>query len=263
MLAGFPHLFEPHSGLLLEQLGRLIDESMLREIAEADYGADAEAHHAALRRMRDTGFVPQSNEWEPREVLELIRWSRPDQPEWKPGGYGERGHWMRAFCCASLLRMAGEDDMGAHHSFNETVAGLVASLDALDAGLWAEAGAFFGWFMDQLAGAGDQGEAPFVGMAVLHCALRIESIPDPAIIALCQWIIEREEAEAQEPYAPGDGHGWLHRISFHDQHRDIWTKLGEALAEPGLARSEEVLEWVGVISLSLAESDDLSGAMGE
>ena len=41
-----------------------------------------------------------------REVLELIRWSEPDDPDWSPGGQGPRGHWMRLFACTVRVRLA-------------------------------------------------------------------------------------------------------------------------------------------------------------
>lgn len=40
--------------------------------------------------------------------MELVRWSEPDQKGWKPGSTGKRGHWMRLFCCAMLLRLSAE-----------------------------------------------------------------------------------------------------------------------------------------------------------
>lgn len=253
MPARCPRLFEPHDGFLLEHLSGQIDDSMLWEIAEADYGLQARDHHAVLRRMRDEGFVP-TPDWVPQEVLELIRWSQPDQPDWKPGGVGDRGHWMRAFCCASLLRMAGTSDGGTYVSFNETVAGLVASLDALDVGLWAEAGCFLTWFMERYAGFPDRHEEPFFGVALLLCALRTSSVPDVAIVDLCRWTIDREEAEAQAPFGTANDCGWLHRITSFGQRRETWRLLGAKMASLDLhARSGDAREWVGLISMALTE----------
>jgi len=253
MPPSFPRLFEPNDGALLQSLASHVDEWMLREIAEADYGMRANEHYAALRPMRDSGFVPEPD-WVPQEVLELVRWSEPDQPDWKPGGQGARGHWMRAFCCASLLRMAGEKGMRAHVSFNETVAGLVASLDAVNAALWMEAVSFLAWFIDRMAESGDREEEPFVGVGLLYCALHVDAIPDQSITDLCQWIISREEAESQGPMGTANDLGWLHRISFHNQRREIWKMLGEKMAVLDLpCRSRDAREWVGLIAMSLAE----------
>ncbi len=253
MAAPFPAPIEPHPGLLLAKLARQVDEAMLRDIAEADYAQQANEHYAVLRRMRDEGFVPMP-EWVPQEVLELIRWSQPDQPGWMPGGQGERGHWMRAFCCASLLRMAGEKGMRPHVSFNETTVALVASLDTLNAGLWAETGALLNWFIDRLAMERDRGEEPFIGVALLYCALHVAAVPDPSITALCRWTIDREQEEAFGPMGAANDGGWLHRISHHDQRRETWRTVGRRMASLDLSfRSVELREWVALIATSLAE----------
>src|SRR5260221_13417688 len=92
--------FPPSNRLLLDVSRQQIDDGMLAEIAAADYGIDADRHLASLRPIRDTGVVPQFIGWHPAEVLELIRWSDPENPEHKPGSTGRRGHQMRAFSCA-------------------------------------------------------------------------------------------------------------------------------------------------------------------
>src|SRR4051794_36133964 len=68
-----------------------IDDAMLGEIAEADYGYRAAEYLAGLRRIRDGREVPRALGELPLEVLELVRYSEPDVPMWKPGGQGVRG----------------------------------------------------------------------------------------------------------------------------------------------------------------------------
>src|SRR5262245_40470300 len=104
IIAAFP----PAADLLLDHARRQIDEAMLMEIARADYEQDVDAHLTALRAIRDLGITPAPMEWHPGEVLELIRNSEPEVPAWKPGGTGRRGHQMRAFACAALLRAVAE-----------------------------------------------------------------------------------------------------------------------------------------------------------
>ena len=94
---------------LMRLVFKHVDDSMLREIAEADYGLDADAHLRALNALK-TGNLPVPMPWEPREVLELVRWSEPEDPTWRPGSAGVRGHWMRLFSCAILLRAANEPE---------------------------------------------------------------------------------------------------------------------------------------------------------
>src|SRR5262245_19620910 len=80
---------EALSGLFRTHVG----DAMLQEIAETDYGDRKEEHFAALRRIRDKGVDPCDIEWVPSAVLELIRWSNPEDPDWKPGSTGKNGHW--------------------------------------------------------------------------------------------------------------------------------------------------------------------------
>src|SRR5215467_1745282 len=80
-----------------------IDEEMLREIAEADYGWESDKCYTLLHPMLTSGVVPP-DDFNLREVLELIRWSEPEDANWRPGGHGMRGHWMRLFACTGLVR---------------------------------------------------------------------------------------------------------------------------------------------------------------
>ncbi|WP_428305612.1 hypothetical protein [Lacipirellula sp.] len=104
-----------------------VDNSMLREISEADYGMDAKVHFMALRRIK-AGEILAPMEWEPREVLELIRWSEPEDPTHKPGAVGARGHWMRLFACTALIRAGAEPvNEGYFHGEDSTIIQLVDS----------------------------------------------------------------------------------------------------------------------------------------
>ena len=249
MALAFPHLFQPEPDRLFKAVAAHVDDAMLQEIAEADHATGTELHHAVLLGMRDAGLVPVFA-WHPHEVLELIRWSEPDRPGHKPGSTGDRGHWMRAFCCAALLRSAGSADMGAYTSFNETVAGLVASLEALGVDLWNEAGSLLTWFVDRSASASCSEEDAFLGVALLHCALRAGEVADDAIVALCQWTVDREEAAARQ--FPADD-AWLHRTTPHDQRRATWTMLARIMERMDMrGRSAEAQEWTGLVTTSLA-----------
>ncbi|QEG43191.1 hypothetical protein [Roseimaritima ulvae] len=99
--------FKPNCDELLRLVFQHVDASMLQEIAEADYGQDAEEHLEQLRAIK-RGKIPAPMRWEPREVLELIRWSEPEDSTWAPGASGQRGHWIRLFACAVLLRADAE-----------------------------------------------------------------------------------------------------------------------------------------------------------
>ena len=96
---------DPNESALTPLFQSHIDESMLREIAASDYGWRADECYQALQPVLKTG-VTAPDDFNVREVLELIRWSEPDDPKWSPGGYGLRGHWMRLFACSELVRLA-------------------------------------------------------------------------------------------------------------------------------------------------------------
>jgi hypothetical protein len=98
-------LLHPNEGALTPLLQANIDESMLREIAAADYGWKADYCYELLEPVLKIGHVAP-DDFNVREVLELIRWSEPDDPNWGPGGHGARGHWMRLFACSELVRLA-------------------------------------------------------------------------------------------------------------------------------------------------------------
>ena len=146
--------FKPNADDLLDRLLPMIDDDMLREVAEADYGSDIDLHLAPLKHFRNERRVP-SLEWHPREVLELIRWSQPDEVGWKPGSTGRRGHLLRAFACAALLKSYERPgNIGTWNSFNETAIQLADSLQALDEKLVLDGITFFAWCIKNLAPLG-------------------------------------------------------------------------------------------------------------
>jgi hypothetical protein len=104
----FEHI-QPSKDALLDLAFQQVDDSMLREIALADYGADAAAHLQALLAIKH-GQVPAPMKWEPREVLELTRYSEPEDPTSKHESDGKRKHWMRLLSCAILIRAASEPE---------------------------------------------------------------------------------------------------------------------------------------------------------
>lgn len=51
-----------------------ITETDLRYIADSDCGFDKDLHYKNLKGILSTGILPEKLEWEPREVLSLVRW---------------------------------------------------------------------------------------------------------------------------------------------------------------------------------------------
>lgn len=80
--------------LFLFRITRLLSDEMLWEIARADYGMGAETCFVQLQQIRETKQMPETLDFELQEVLELTRWTEPENRE---------EHVRRAFACASLL----------------------------------------------------------------------------------------------------------------------------------------------------------------
>jgi hypothetical protein len=86
----------------LDFLRQRMDDSMLMEIAEADYGQDIEKHYEALLPLWQGGDIKTLDHWYPMEVLELTRWS--DVESWDKAEVDiQRAHLIRAYSCAVLL----------------------------------------------------------------------------------------------------------------------------------------------------------------
>lgn len=258
--------FDPQPEALLREISAHIDDEMLAEIAAADYGMDRDAHLAALRRIRDDGAIAAPMPWEPKEVLELIRWSQPDDPAWQPSGRGERGHWMRAFACAALLRAAGEpvnyDYMFGH---NQTLIQLIWSLDVVNAGLERDAARFLIWLIGRVAAErappGDADwsdeDTAFYGLGLVWFGLRsTPAMPDAAIVALCEWICECERRHNERhnvDYGLPPGR-WLLSTTSYDLCHAHWKRLGRAILALDLAdRSPVARDWIELMGNLLAE----------
>jgi len=216
--------FRPAPDALLDVLRPQVDDSMLREIAEADYGRDADEHFAALREIH-RGIIPNPIQWHPREVLQLFRWSEPEDPGWKPGATGIQGHWMRAFACAVLLRSAGEPL--AHMYFeneHETLMQLIDSSLVLGTDVIDAARSCLAWRIPLLESYDTAGCFFGLGILLLSMVQKPGSGTDPAnLLRLAEWIVG-EEARVRKECCP-ESEDWLLGLTCHDQEHDKWCKL--------------------------------------
>ncbi len=226
---------------------------MLEWISTADYGLRADEHLAALRQVRDTGTYPEEMHWCPMEVLELIRWSEPENPNWKPGRTGEFGHWMRAFSCAALLRATREPwNYGDGLSTDKTTIHLILSLRALPVDFTPQAVTFLAWLLLNSEPEGQDSQVCAYGIGLLWFALQLNSpIPDETLVSLAQWVARRAEEFYVKHYCGSDP--YLRRIGIDDPPPSTWELLGIALFDLDLSgRSPELREWVGLIGQELA-----------
>ncbi|MCW3058824.1 MAG: hypothetical protein JWQ02_645 [Capsulimonas sp.] len=221
--------FSPSSTALLDWLKPRVDDAMLWEIAQADYGFDAHKKLAALLQIRNTPETMEPLEFGTQEVLELIRWSEPDDPLWQPSGVGERGHWMRLFSCAVLLKVGGDPVVRNYLTQeNSTLIQLVASVLRLGQKAIRNVLSFVCWrtlLMTSDDEAAD-GEYPFFAMSILLlCAAEFEPGNSGAELALlADWVID-EELRTQNARYRVQSDEWLLGLTNFDSNHDTWRKV--------------------------------------
>jgi hypothetical protein len=221
------------------------DEGMLREIAEADYGWEAAACFELLQPMLEFGSVA-ADDFNLREVLELIRWSEPDDPEWSPGGHGLRGHWMRLFACAALVRFAPirRDQFDGEGS---TAAQLTSSAIELGRPVASAAASLLAWRF--LVYPGRDEDAPFLAFAILLLATHLGCGEDRGrwLKKLATWVedLESHARDARLPWMSSSqgGDTWLLGLTLFKQREAVWRSLAHRiLARPELPHPPEAAE---------------------
>ena len=255
MITDFLNRFDPDPDVLLRAIAAHVNDEMLDCISIADYGDRADEHLAALRQIRDAGTFPVQLPWIPMEVLQLTRWSEPDDPNWKPGRTGEFGHWMRAFSCAAILR--AEHDpwhyCGSEGSTDSTVIQLLLSLQALPVDLNREAAQLFAWLILNTGPESADDSLREYSVALLWYSLQLgPRIPDADLIAFAQWATRRADELNWNPTLkefPG-----LKAMVINCLKRSAWELFAAKLAELDLRdRSPDLQTWVKLIAEQLVD----------
>lgn len=233
--------FEPDADGLLRAISAHVSDAVLEAISRADNGDDAGEHFAALRQIRDRGTFPVPMAWCPAEVLELIRWSEPEQPEWKPGETGEFGHWMRAFSCAALLRATREPwNYGDGLATESTAVQMVASLLVLSVDFSRQAVSFMAWLLDRPSPSFWDEQAFAYAVALLGLALRcVRPFEDETLIGLAKQIMEKSD-ESCDGILEGNPCGVRDMVTGC-QKQSAWEALAVQMLELDLSgRSPEL-----------------------
>ncbi|RYD85613.1 MAG: hypothetical protein EOP84_01905 [Verrucomicrobiaceae bacterium] len=218
--------FPPDQRSAVDYLRSLIDEGMLREIAEADCAQDVAEHVAALKPIWDGDELSELHPWFADEVLRLMRWSEPEDTEWKPGSSGLRGHKMRAFSCAVLLATPNfEPD-------KETLIQLVDSVFLLGPEAQEATAGFLVWHLDKL---GREEDRPFFALALVAIAQSLEdSLSSSMERDLADWVSDEESSERTYLAGFRDSYKtapWLFGLSFCDMRNNKWERLIRAVRE--------------------------------
>jgi len=255
MIAEFLNRFKPDGDALLRAISAHVTDEMLECISLADYGSDAPEHLAALRVLRETGRFPEESGWIPMEVLQLIRWSEPENPEWKPGRTGEFGHWMRAFSCAAILRAEHEP---WNYYYNEgstccTTIQLILSLDALPLDLKMEAARNFAWLILKSDPEGQNESIREYSVSLLWFVLQSQSqVTDEDLVEFAQWLARRADELNWNPTLKE--FSGLKAMVIGCLKRSAWEMFGVKMAEMNLSgRSVELQTWVRLIAEQLVD----------
>lgn len=250
MLSHHLACFRPDPVDLLRRIAPNIDDSMLREIAEADYGQAVQEHFAKLLAIRDATAIDAPMGWEPMEVLNLIYLSQPDQSGWKPGGQDARGHWMRAFACAAWLCGAtAKENTELREGWNTPVIQLLESLAVVGGSLYASAASLLASLLIVFESDSEVGDMAFLGVALLWLALRLRpAVSDTVIVRLIDWVKARELTQPRD--IPGDFSGqWLLGTTYFNLHHAGWRRLGLSLLNFDLAdrsfAAQKQIRWIG------------------
>ena len=245
-------------GLLID-LSSEIDDSKLVEIANADYGDDADEHLNQLKKIRDTQVFGTRLNWCPREVLELVRWSDPDDPDQKPGYRSQHGHLKRAFCCTALL-CAGDipENVDVSEGENQTIAQLLDSLRYLDNDTYTtKAAKLVAHRLMRLSERNE--ERPFFILALMILLLRMKS-SERLVGELAEWLLEEESRIRNSEWAtcPDTDERWLLGLTHYDIRHNIWVQLGGELQElESTIRDATTIASVGIISAKLRHNNSL------
>jgi hypothetical protein len=240
--------FDPARDSLLAWLGEQINDDLLGIIAGADYGEDYNEHFQALQLIRDELSIPSPLRWVPREVLELIRWSNPENPKWKPGLTGHDGHLIRAFACATLVIAGGDPATSGYiSSENETLIHLAASCQVLASTANQLYLQLLAWRV--LTGTVNYEERPFFALAILLQTL----VSRPAIVVegsdlkeLAEWVMVEEAALRKQLgyfYSGGLTERWLFDLTVFSQCENIWQAVARrVLLHPSTPHPKEAEE---------------------
>jgi hypothetical protein len=181
--------------------------------------------------------------WHPGEVLELIRWSDPEDPDHKPGSTGRRGHQMRAFACAVLLSAAS--DGGYDGNEEATLAQCLSSARVLGDAMNDAVARFLTWRIPSLSCSDRWLFA--LGLLVVATRFRSDRITDEILAEAAAWFLDEESAFRRESgFNPADPPPAAFGLT-HGFWKPLFSELIESAASIRSAKVRGDLEVIGKI----------------
>jgi hypothetical protein len=240
----------PSPDALMIALAGLVDDSMLEQIAVADYGTGAE-EAILLRRVRDDHEVIAPMPFVLREVLNLTRWSEPERDHPDSEDQQRRGHIIRAFACAVLLRFNVEpSNQGHDDGENQTLAQLLASLVTFGILYQVAALRFVAWRVQAINVIYE--DDPFFILALLVLALRTYTdftADELHEIVDCLYAFEGQVRQSQFVTADNP-EPWLLGLTNFDQRHDVWRQIGKEIATLAVNHNDSS---IGTLILDIAK----------
>jgi hypothetical protein len=244
VLAAFP----PDRDGLIEAVCPLVTDTMLRVIAESDYGEQFKEHLAGLKKIRAGMDLDQPIGWTPNEVLSLFRWSEGgEDPVLRDA---EAFHIALAFCCCALARVA--DVPGNRTPFeNDVFAPLIESCLLLGEPFRQSLIRLLTWSLQNM----DPWEEDYLFLAFgLFASLALTDAPDPDLVPLvASWLLR-----ANRQILPWHSTRTLRDArTFLDMDASVTPKVWARLAlvlEERLQPSGELADFLGHLSQSRSAS---------
>jgi hypothetical protein len=226
---------EPSADALLLWLKPLIDDSMLREIAEADYGIDADLNFERLVLIRDGGKVVNF-EGHLREVLELTRWSPTDGLDGKSPDVARRGNLKSAFACSVLL-CASVEAQNRHYdfAFGQTMSLLLATVVEFAGGAREVTVSLLAWLVE--CAMFEDRAVSALAFLMLGLSVMRDRWSDEEVGRLAEWVTAEEARTRNLPHYSGPAWGWFwHQIVSSEE----WRIRAESLLEEAAKIDSEV-----------------------
>jgi hypothetical protein len=242
---------------VLDWLRSQVARKMLEEIAENDNSEEVQEHLAGIQAQFYTpeptlGLLP----WNPREVLELERWSEPNMPHADLPPTQRHGHLKRVLASTILLRNAGHiavpESLSEAAFFVETSAAALIRLTESAIAIGGEwpylTLQFLLWFYCSQRCAIIR---PFTAFSILLLfTSQHDRFQESDVVGVCRWCVAVEEFSRAALGSDVASDAWLIGLNtYEDQNgrREIWADVATRVLigghfAPGVADLADIVK---------------------